>query len=64
MDRYMKVVQAQSGETMKTLSERTGNTLRLDLLDVINDRNKERVLKEGDLIKIVIEKPYISKVDD
>jgi predicted Zn-dependent protease len=64
MDRYMKVVQAQSGETMKTLSERTGNTLRLDLLDVINDRNKERVLKEGDLIKIVIEKPYVSKVDD
>ena len=64
MDRFMKVVQAQGGETIKSLSERTGNTLRLDLLDVINDRKEDSVLKEGDLIKIIIDKPYISEVNN
>ena len=62
VDRYVKVVEAQDKETIKSLSERTGNTLRLDLTEIINDRKKKSQLKEGDLIKIVLEKPYVSKI--
>ncbi len=64
MDRFMKVVTAQENETIKSLSERTGNTLRLDLTEVINDKKEDSVLKEGELIKIIIDKPYVSKLNN
>ena len=58
-DRYMKVVSAQKDETLESLSTRTGNILRLDLIEVINDQKADSKMEEGTLIKVILEKPYV-----
>ena len=58
MERFMKVVKTQKGETIATLSERTNNKLNSKLTALINDQKEDSVLKEGISIKIVVEQPY------
>lgn len=54
----MKIVEAQKGETLATLSERVDNKLNLNLTSVINSKEVDEKLKKGTLIKIVLEKTY------
>jgi predicted Zn-dependent protease len=54
----VRVVQAREGETIKTLSARTGNSLNDELTGVINSRNPDDKLGEGGQIKVVIQYSY------
>ena len=51
-------MKARQGETIKTLSTRTGNSLNDELTGVINSRNPDDKLREGGQIKVVIQYPY------
>ena len=57
----VRVVQARQGETIETLSARTGNRLNEELTGVINSINSDDKLGEGGQIKVVIQSPY--KID-
>jgi predicted Zn-dependent protease len=48
----LKVVESQQGETLKELTERTGNTLTPAFTALINDLDEETVLPGGSLVKI------------
>jgi predicted Zn-dependent protease len=54
----VRVVKARQGETIKTLSARTGNSLNDELTGVINSRNPDDQLEDGESIKVVIQYPY------
>ncbi len=58
---FVKVVKAKKGETLKQLSKRTGNKLNLELTAIINEHKKDDWLVKNELIKIVLDKPYIAK---
>ncbi len=60
-ENYISVVKAKKGETIKQLSKRTGNKLLLELTAVANDHTLSDKLKGGELIKIVLDKPYVAK---
>ncbi len=57
----VRVMNAQQGETNKTLSARTKNILNDELTGVINSRDPDDKLDEGENIKVVIQYPY--KID-
>lgn len=54
----MRVVRSEAGETLKELSERSGNTMELDLLGVINAVDVNTPLQAGSFIKVIKEYPY------
>ena len=54
----IRVVHANRGETIKSLSKRTNNVLNEELTGVINARNPEDKLNKGESIKIVKRYPY------
>jgi predicted Zn-dependent protease len=56
----MRVVEARKGETIKSLSERTGNVLNSDLTGVINSLDPDDILSAGEYLKVVIPYPYKS----
>ncbi|MCF6359407.1 MAG: M48 family metalloprotease [Cyclobacteriaceae bacterium] len=58
---FVKVVKANKGETTEQLSKRTGNKLLIKLTAVANDHTLSDKLSEGELIKIVLERPYKTK---
>ncbi len=58
---FVKVVKAKKGETIEQLSRRTGNKLLVELTAVANDHKLSDKLSEGELIKIVLDKPYLVK---
>jgi len=51
------VAQARSGETIKTLSDRTGNALGLEYTSIINSRSVDESLDSGEMIKIGVKEP-------
>lgn len=57
----VRVVKAREGETIKSLSERTGNVLNSDLTGVINSRDPDEVLLAGEYLKVVIPYSYNPK---
>ncbi len=57
----LKIVPAQESETLAELSKRTHNVLDTDYLSIINDIDLSEKLKQGELIKIGIEKNYVNK---
>ena len=59
--RYVKIVKAKANETIEGLSKRTGNKLNIKLTAIINSVNLNEKIKEGILIKIVLEKSYLTK---
>ncbi len=58
---FVKVVKARQGETLSGLSKRTGNKLNLALTAIINDHKPADKLGKEEQIKIVLDKPYLSK---
>ncbi len=60
-ENFVKVVKAKKGETIETLSKRTGNKLPLELTAIANDHKLSDKLSEGELIKIVSARPYVLK---
>ena len=54
----LRIVTARSGETLATLSKRTGNVLDLKMTAVINGIDAEKALKTGQLIKIAVQQSY------
>ncbi|MFD1292356.1 M48 family metalloprotease [Lutibacter holmesii] len=54
----MHIVHAKEGETIESLSERTGNILTIDLTSVINAKTSKELLKRGEQIKIIKSYPY------
>ena len=54
----LKVVQAQEGENISELSERTGNTLSLEYLALINNLSPSTPLRSTQWLKIGVEVPY------
>ncbi len=54
----MRIVDARQGETIKTLSIRSGNILNDELTGVINSRNPDDQLNQGESIKVVKKYPY------
>ncbi|MEN8227931.1 MAG: M48 family metalloprotease [Bacteroidota bacterium] len=58
---FVKVVEARENETIESLSKRTGNKLNLKLVAIINSHELDDKLTEGELLKIVSEKPYFDK---
>jgi len=57
-ERVVSVVKAKKGETIKIISERTGNKLDEELTALINDQKVDSELEDGELIKIVVERSY------
>lgn len=58
---YVKVVKARQNETLEELSNRTKNKLNLNLTRIINSINPGDTLEKGRLVKIILEKQYITK---
>lgn len=54
----MRIVKARNGETLRSLSERTGNVLNEELTAVINASDINEKLEKGEEVKIVKEYPY------
>jgi predicted Zn-dependent protease len=54
----LKIVEAKEGETLESLSKRTGNVLDKDYLSIINDIDKSVKLKKEQAVKIGIEENY------
>lgn len=61
MVKQIRIVEAQPGESLKALSDRTQNVLQLDRLAVMNALGIESKLEEGTRVKIVRQQPYITK---
>ncbi len=55
----MQIVTARAGETLRTLSERTGNTWALTETAVSNRLSPDAQLEEGQPIKVAIRVPYV-----
>jgi predicted Zn-dependent protease len=54
----LRVVKAKAGETLATLSKRTGNAWSLEETSVVNDLNPAATLAAGQLVKIAKAEPY------
>jgi len=57
----MRVVEARKGETIKSLSDRTGNVLNNELTGVINSKDPGDLFSGGEYVKVVISYPYAAK---
>lgn len=57
----LSVVNANAGETIESLSQRTDNRLKIDVLSVFNDIPLETKLPARKPVKIVLVKPYLSR---
>lgn len=55
----IKIVEAKAGERLVELVNRTENVLDIEFVAIINGIESEYELKEGQLIKIVVEEPYV-----
>ena len=58
MVKYVSVVKANNNENISDLSKRTKNLIKPDLTAIINGYKPNDKLKEGEEIKIVLEKKY------
>jgi predicted Zn-dependent protease len=56
--KVLRVVETKKGETIKTISERTHNTIPVALTAAINGIKEDTVFNQGDLLKIVVEVSY------
>lgn len=54
----MHIVNSLEGDTIETLSKRTGNVLNIELTCVINEKKSKELLKKGEQIKIIKSYPY------
>ena len=61
MVKYVSVATAKKDETILGLCKRTNNKVNPDMIAVINGVDVNEKLKEGQEIKIVLEKPYLQK---
>lgn len=61
---YLHIVKAKDGETIEELCERSGNTVKTELIAIINNHKVEDKLKEGEEIKVVLQKAYKGPVGE
>ncbi len=61
MVKYIKIATAKENETIVDLCRRTNNKVQPDMIAVINGININTKLKEGQDIKIVLEKKFLQK---
>ena len=61
MIKYIKIVTAKENETITDVCKRTNNKVNSELIAVINGFDINDKLKEGQEIKIVLEKAYLQK---
>lgn len=54
----LHLAQSHPGETIKSLSERTGNRLKPELTSIINNIRGDSALSENQLIKVIKARPY------
>lgn len=54
----LKVIEAQEGETLASLSKLKNNTLSLPLSAIINDHKEDTPFSKGEEVKIIINSPY------
>lgn len=56
--RVIRVVEANDGENVKDLCDRSKNLYPSKLIAAINGISEDKVFKRGDLLKVIIEVPY------
>ena len=57
-ERRLKVVTARANESLSQLSKRTGNVWPMEATAVVNGIDADKLLKEEQLIKIAVSKPF------
>ncbi|MBX2840816.1 MAG: M48 family metalloprotease [Flammeovirgaceae bacterium] len=57
-NKVLRVVKAKEGETIEALGKRKNNYWDPKFTSIANGLKEDSVLKEGDLIKIIVEEPY------
>lgn len=60
-EKRLRLVKAQAGETVGTLTARSGSAWKASQVIVANGLNGPETLQEGQLIKIAVEEPYAGK---
>ena len=60
-EKRLRLVKARAGETVEALSARTKTAWKAGQVAVANDLETSDVLKEGQVIKIAVEEPYVGK---
>ena len=61
---YLHIVKAKEGETLKELCRRSDNTVKTELIAIINNHKVDDKLKEGEEIKVVLQKAYEGPVGE
>jgi len=59
--KYMSTSTANGSENLTQLSKRTNNTLKMELLESINDSKADVVLKKSEVVKVINEKVFLVK---
>ena len=57
-ERRLRVVEARAGESLGSLSSRTGNVWSLDETSIANGLAREPRLEAGQMVKVAVEVPY------
>jgi len=57
----IRLIEAEEGETLKTLSTRSQNTWSLELMAIFNGMEEAIVLKKGELVKVAVKTNYRGK---
>lgn len=57
----IRLAEAQDGESLQALSERTKNSWNLETTALMNDIDPTVTLKKGQVLKIAVEEPYLAR---
>ena len=53
-----EIVKARQNDTFESIGKRHGSKIKPEINAFLNGKEPEKVLEKGELVKIVIEKPY------
>ncbi|MBK8290960.1 MAG: hypothetical protein IPK96_08415 [Flammeovirgaceae bacterium] len=56
--RIIRVVEANDGENLKGICDRSQNLFSTKLIAAINGISEDKIFKQGELLKVIIEVPY------
>lgn len=59
----LKIVKAKKGEDLEALYQRTNGATSIEYLEVINGMDKNKKLKSGQKVKMIVEKNYLKEGD-
>ena len=60
-EKRLRLVKAQAGETIEALTARSHSVWKASQVTVANGFTGSEVLKDGQLVKIAVEEPYVGK---